>query len=521
MEDVSVYKLEESEFDEFSVTSAIGKHPGGAYPNVFENSVLVKKELGTVFPFENFTIDVTSAFAGMDFTPSGSTKIAFGLSTSTEISRFCALSKSKPRPGDASWCYPRLEMVLSPKACPAKQQPLSCSMPAGSPTGPLDAMCSGTAPTFPSTPAITDWRVGTVITTTTTTTTTTQAPPIKEGRCRYNDHVYCPWPHSDIMCSGDQCCPDQSTCPSSQFAQAQGCNLKKYDCTAFLPANWTCRESEEVLCPGTDITCSGNTCCPNNSTCPSATVEQAPSCGPKSVDCQASLSADSTCAIGEYTLCPGTTDKCFGNQCCPDGSTCPSAPAAIAKDCGPKKATCELLEWDVKLRVTSVVFANVDSTTKDETATLAKHALANAAAVPSDSVTVELEAGSLIINAKVSAPGGRSQEKHDRMVKAKIVSESMRLEMEEMFAESDGLLEASQGDMVFEQMKGQRVDTAASTTAAPKSSGGSSTSLRVGEVDSTSVDSASEAGAGTEMASSATIWSLVPLPLVVLGSAMM
>jgi len=174
----------------------------------------------------------------------------------------------------------------------------------------------------------------------------------------------------------------------------------------------------------------------------------------------------------------------------------------------------------VKLRVTSVVFANVDSATKDETATLAKHALANAAAVPSDSVTVDLEAGSLIINAKVSAPGGRSQEKHDRMVKAKIVSESMRLEMEEMFAESDGLLEASQGDMVFEQMKGQRVDTAASTTAAPKSSGGSSTSLRVGEVDSTSVDSASEAGAGTEMASSATIWSLVPLPLVVLGSAM-
>lgn len=170
----------------------------------------------------------------------------------------------------------------------------------------------------------------------------------------------------------------------------------------------------------------------------------------------------------------------------------------------------------MKLRVTSVVFAKVDSTTKDETATLAKHALAHAAAVPPDSITVDLEAGSLIINANVSAPGGRSQAKHDQKVKAKVLSESMRLEMEEMFAESDGLKEASQGDMVFEEIKGQRVDTAASTTAAPESSGGSSTtSLRGGEVDSTSP------GAGSEMVSSATIWSLVPLPLVVLGSSMM
>merc|ERR1712188_233692 len=87
--------------------------------------------------------------------------------------------------------------------------------------------------------------------------------------------------------------------------------------------------------------------------------------GNKTVDCQAPLSEDATCAIGEYVTCPGTTDKCFGNQCCPDGSTCPSAPDAIAEGCGPKKATCELLDWSVKLRVTNIIFGNVDADTID------------------------------------------------------------------------------------------------------------------------------------------------------------
>merc|ERR1719428_2069257 len=187
--------------------------------------------------------------------------------------------------------------------------------------------------------------------------------------CRESEEVFCPG--TDIKCSGDTCCPNNTTCPSSMFAQAHGCNLKKYDCTApLVPANWTCRESEVVFCPGTDITCSGDTCCPNNTTCPSASVMQVPSCEPKTVDCQAPLSEDATCAIGEYVFCPGTTDRCFGNQCCPDGSTCPSAPDAIAEGCGPKKASCELLEWKVKFRVTSILFMNVSSDTKDIVETL-------------------------------------------------------------------------------------------------------------------------------------------------------
>eukprot|EP00746_Dinoflagellata_sp_MGD_P072066 gnl/MRDRNA2_/MRDRNA2_29279_c0_seq3.p1 gnl/MRDRNA2_/MRDRNA2_29279_c0~~gnl/MRDRNA2_/MRDRNA2_29279_c0_seq3.p1 ORF type:complete len:1069 (-),score=202.51 gnl/MRDRNA2_/MRDRNA2_29279_c0_seq3:213-3323(-) len=453
MKDVSVYRIPsgEDDFDEFDLTSAEGKHPGGAYPFVFNNSDLVSKVYGPVEPKKDFTIDVTLAV--QDAFKSG--RIAFGLETSEPVSRFCAQSRNNTR--KEGWCYPKLEIVLGAGSCPVKIQDPSCSKPVGSPPGPLDATCGTTPPTFPTTD-ITDWREGTAITTTTTTTTTTQMEVIKEGHCRYNDHVQCPWPHSDTMCSGDQCCPDGSTCPSSQFAQAQGCNLKKYDCTSFVPANWTCRESEEVFCPGTSITCSGNTCCPNNTTCPSASVMQAESCGPKSQDCQAVLSSGETCAIGEFVKCPGSDDKCHGNQCCPDGSTCPSAPLAVAPGCGPKKATCELLEWDVKLRVTNITFAKIDPATKDDVSTLAEKYLSHVGGVE---VETSLAAGSLIVNAKIGAPGGWSQQKLDQMVTSSIISEETRMGFIDMLAEVDGLQEASSGDMVFEPIKAKRADSEA------------------------------------------------------------
>merc|ERR1719262_1036271 len=351
--------------------------------------------------------------------------------------------------------------------------------PAPSPTP-----TSAPTPTLAN-PAITDWRDDTAITTTTTTTTTTMAPPIKEGHCRYDDHVQCPWPHSDTMCAGDQCCPDGSTCPSSQFTQAQGCNLKKYDCTASLPANLTCRETEEVFCPGTEITCSGDTCCPDGTTCPSASVMQVPECGKKKVDCQALLSDGFNCAIGEFVLCPGSDSKCHGNQCCPDGSTCPSAPAAVAEGCGPKKATCELLSWDVKLRVASVVFAKVDDDTKEEVSMMSQQAVASAGGVDSKNVAIDLTEGSLIITAKVTPPGGWSQRKFDDSVQTNLLSEETRLEMEEMLVETDGLKAASEGDMVFQAIKGERSDAEESTTATPQAPGGvQSTSLRGSEAES-------------------------------------
>merc|ERR1711998_497783 len=296
---VHVIEPEKANFNETEVTSATGKHPGsGEYPHVLKNSVLITDpdafkprpngptQKGPIRTKESVKIDVTTAVKSVW---GKSNFIAFGLEAVTnEISRFCSVSRTKPRGTNQDaqgWCYPKLEILLGLGQCNVTTQDPSCSKPADSTPGPLDAMCGSTAPTFPGTP--TDWRPGSAITTTTTTTTTTVAAPIKEGQCRYDDHVYCPWPNSDTMCSGDQCCPDQSTCPSSKFAQAEGCNLKKYDCTAPVPANWTCRETEEVFCPGTTDKCSGDTCCPNNTTCPSASVLQVPSCGSKAVDCQA------------------------------------------------------------------------------------------------------------------------------------------------------------------------------------------------------------------------------------------
>merc|ERR1712057_148026 len=195
------------------------------------------------------------------------------------------------------------------------------------------------------------------------------------------------------------------------------------------------------------------------------------------------------CCDGTFTY---RNEKCTGNQCCPDGSTCPSAPAAIAEGCGPKKATCELLSWDVKLRVTSVVFAKVDNDTKEEVSMLSQQAMANAGGVDPSNVGIDLSSGSLIITAKVTPPGGWSQRKFDDSVQTNLMSEETRLEMEEMLVETDGLKAASEGDMEFEAIKGERSDAAESTTATPQTnartqapSGVQSTSLRGSDTETT------------------------------------
>jgi len=546
MKDVMVYRVTKdvkfTEDDTSEVTSATGKHPGsGEYPNVFDGDELVAHGYGPVAPKKNFTVDVTTALA--DVFKAGGETISFGLETTSAVSRFCAQSYSKPRGGlnEKNWCYPRLEVHLGLGECPVKEEQPSCNLPANSPPGPLDAMCGDTAPTFSGTP--TNWREKSVITTTTTTTTTTlqSANPIKEGQCRYNDHVYCPWPNTDTKCSGDQCCPDQSTCPSSQFHQAQGCNLKKYDCTADLPANLTCREADEVFCPGTDTKCSGDTCCPNNTTCPSASVQQASQCGPKSVDCQAPLSAEFTCAIGEFVFCPASdadmaslsstpkkecsahskcaglsldgaccptaegvfldccdgaytyqSAKCTGNQCCPDGSTCPSAPAAEAEGCGPKKATCGLLSWTLKLRVTSILCSKVSEDTNELVEALTGEFIAAKMGTDSTKINVTSCAGGegsqrrlaeegMVVTAKVDAPGGWSQKKFDSSVESGLLSDDASTEMEEMLSEVDGLQEASSGDMEFKKIEAEREEPEeASSTPSPSDSAtqAPSTSLR-------------------------------------------
>merc|ERR1712224_253817 len=191
--------------------------------------------------------------------------------------------------------------------------------------------------------------------------------------------------------------------------------------------------------------------------------------------------------MGFLDCCDGAAthrnDKCTGNQCCPDGSTCPSAPAAIAEGCGPKKQTCELLAWDVKLVVTSIAFAHVEEDSAELTQQLVTYQVASSLGVDSTHVDTTLSplsasGGSrlrrltekgMIINAKVSAPGGWSQKKFDSTVEEKILSEDAQLEMEEMLSEIDGLQEASSGDMVFEPIKAEREEPEGSTSPPPQS----------------------------------------------------
>merc|ERR1711904_159625 len=302
----------------------------------------------------------------------------------------------------------------------------------------------------------------------------------------------------------------------------------------------------------------GDTCCPNNTTCPSASVLQAPQCGPKSVDCQAPLSAGFSCAIGEFVFCPASdsdiaklssapakqcsahskcaglegnccptaegvfldccegaytyqSEKCTGNQCCPDGSTCPSAPAAEAEGCGPKKATCELLAWTLKLRVTSILCAKVSNDTIDVVDALTEEFIAAKVGTDANQIKVtscaagdndrarRLTEEGMVVTAKVSAPGGWSQKKFDSIVESNLISEDANLEMAEMFSELDGLQEASSSDMEFRKIEAVRDEAPeGSTTPSPDSPGSltqaPTTSLRGGDTattDSSEVSSGS------------------------------
>jgi len=244
------------------------------------------------------------------------------------------------------------------------------------------------------------------------------------------------------------------------------------------------------------------------------------------------LSEDATCAIGEYVTCPGTTDRCFGNQCCPDGSTCPSAPDAIAEGCGPKKASCELLEWNVKLRVTSIIFAKVANDTKDLVETLCMEAMAAKAGLDAKYVTCSSSAGEasarsvpskrrleeagMTLNAKVSAPGGWSQNKLDSIVESKLLSEDLRVEMQEMMTELDGLQEASSGDIAFEQIEAGRSELAGSSTPSPQSSDSPTKSPNVQSTSLRGGGASNDAGEqGAEVTSLAARFSALP-PLLVL-----
>merc|ERR1719335_994707 len=174
------------------------------------------------------------------------------------------------------------------------------------------------------------------------------------------------------------------------------------------------------------------------------------------------------------------------------------------------------------LRVTSIIFDKVDDDTKDTVETLSKETIAAKAGLDAQHVSVTSSAGDasgstrrlreagMTLNAEVSAPGGWSQKKLDSIVESSILSENLRLELQEMMSEIDGLQEASSGEMALGQIEGGRAELEASSTQTPESSDSStqtpsakSTSLRGGDLQNL-------AGQDSEITSTAATCCFVP-----------
>jgi len=54
-----------------------------------------------------------------------------------------------------------------------------------------------------------------------------------------------------------------------------------------------------------------------------------------------------TCQVGDAVMCPGTTYMCAGDQCCQDGTTCPSADSSFQGCALPKTNDCTSKEQEI------------------------------------------------------------------------------------------------------------------------------------------------------------------------------
>lgn len=109
--------------------------------------------------------------------------------------------------------------------------------------------------------------------------------------------------------------------------------------------NNRCLKLSDVACPNVpSIRCIGDSCCPDGSLCPSAPYYSNPLCkSPKKIACRGTdghnpaikrtPEKDGPCPVGSAVFCPGTMLLCQQDQCCPDGSLCPSAPLSATGRC--------------------------------------------------------------------------------------------------------------------------------------------------------------------------------------------
>merc|ERR1712203_1134646 len=61
--------------------------------------------------------------------------------------------------------------------------------------------------------------------------------------------------------------------------------------------------------------------------CPASPVPPSPTPTPTPTPSPVPTPSPGSCDVGDTVSCPGSGAACAGSQCCPDGSTCPSAAA--------------------------------------------------------------------------------------------------------------------------------------------------------------------------------------------------
>lgn len=115
--------------------------------------------------------------------------------------------------------------------------------------------------------------------------------------------------------------------------------MKVTTCPGAAPVpQKTCNVGDVVNCPGSSVKCAGSQCCPDGSTCPSASIDFKACLQGKTVDCTQQVQH---CNVGDVVPCPGgKTGNCMGDQCCQDGSTCPSADVDFKGCAKPKTVDC-------------------------------------------------------------------------------------------------------------------------------------------------------------------------------------
>jgi len=121
-------------------------------------------------------------------------------------------------------------------------------------------------------------------------------------------------PGTGVTCTGNQCCPGYD----GTFGMTTPCPDADDDwneCDAKIVLNEPSSD-DPATCPGTYVACSGNTCCPgyaasNDLSFPCPLADEGWN------ECENQSPSTTEATVETTTTCPGSNIVCNGNQCCP------------------------------------------------------------------------------------------------------------------------------------------------------------------------------------------------------------